>query len=104
MTMPAAATPDMRQTHATRRPGPHRDRPPVRRRLWRVLVPYGMLAPAILLFLAFLAAPILYTLVLSFQQEKVEGLGLGPNSRHTVFAGLANYTSSLREPELWAST
>jgi multiple sugar transport system permease protein len=43
----------------------------------------------------FMAAPILYTLVLSFQKTKVSGLGLGSGSRSTVFAGLENYLNAL---------
>ncbi|GAA2749111.1 carbohydrate ABC transporter permease [Amnibacterium kyonggiense] len=69
----------------------------------RVLTPYAMLLPGIVLFLAFMAAPILYTVVLSLQTVKVEGLGLGPDSRSVVFAGLENYANSLADPEFGAS-
>jgi multiple sugar transport system permease protein len=75
-----------------------------RYRMRRTLVPYGMLTPAIVLFVAFLAAPIAYTLILSFQKVKIVGLGLGSGSRSTVFAGFANYANALSDPELWAST
>ena len=43
----------------------------------RRLTPWMMLAPGIVLFTVFMAAPILYTFVLSFQKEMVKGLGLG---------------------------
>lgn len=68
----------------------------------RVAVPYLMLAPGIILFVLFMAAPILYTLVLSFQKTKVSGLGLGSGSRSTVFAGFENYLSAL-DPDFVAS-
>jgi multiple sugar transport system permease protein len=69
----------------------------------RVLVPYAMLGPGIILFLVFMAAPIVYTLFLSFQKKKVSGLGLGKNSQSQVFAGLDNYISALTDPEFTAS-
>ncbi len=75
-----------------------------RYRLRRAVVPYGMLTPAIVLFVAFLAAPVIYTMILSFQKVKIVGLGLGSGSRSTVFAGFANYAAALSDPELWAST
>ncbi|MGO7983295.1 hypothetical protein ACC691_36175, partial [Rhizobium johnstonii] len=61
----------------------------------RALVPYMMLLPGIILFLAFMAAPIFYTLYLSFQKTVVKGLGLGSGARSQVFAGFENYLSSL---------
>lgn len=69
----------------------------------RVLVPYLMLAPGIILFVLFMAAPIIYTLLLSFQKSQVSGLGLGSGSRTTTFAGLDNYIASLSNPEFAAS-
>jgi multiple sugar transport system permease protein len=69
----------------------------------RALTPYAMLAPGIVLFLVFMAAPIAYTLVLSFQQKKVSGLGLGKGAQSTVFAGFDNYIRSLTDPEFTAS-
>jgi len=68
----------------------------------RIAVPYLMLAPGIVLFVLFMAAPILYTLVLSFQKTKVSGLGLGSGSRSTVFAGFENYVAAL-DPDFVAS-
>lgn len=69
----------------------------------RVLTPYAMLMPGIVLFIAFLLVPILYTVYLSLQKIQVKGLGLGPGSRTQVFAGLSNYTRALADPELLAS-
>lgn len=65
--------------------------------------PYLMLAPAAVLFVLFMAAPIVYTLVLSLQKTQVSGLGLGAGARKTVFAGLSNYTSALGDPDFVAS-
>jgi multiple sugar transport system permease protein len=69
----------------------------------KALVPYAMLAPGIVLFVVFMAAPILYTLVLSFQKEVVKGLGLGSGSHSQVFAGFENYIAALSDPEFGAS-
>lgn len=65
--------------------------------------PYLFLAPAIVLFTAFLAAPIGYTIYLSFRASKVSGLGLGLNARREVWAGLANYRQALGDPDCLAS-
>ncbi|WP_127794435.1 carbohydrate ABC transporter permease [Agromyces sp. LHK192] len=67
------------------------------------LVPYAMLAPGIVLFVLFMAAPIVYTLVLSFQKEVVKGLGLGTGGKSLQFAGLENYVATLTDPEFAAS-
>jgi multiple sugar transport system permease protein len=64
---------------------------------------YGMLAPAIILFGLFMAAPIVYTLYLSFQKRQVVGLGLGSGGQKRAFAGLDNYISTLSNPEFGAS-
>lgn len=69
----------------------------------RVLVPYAMLAPGIILFALFMLAPIVYTLMLSFQRKQVVGLGLGSGGSTTVFAGLDNYAGALGDPEFAAS-
>lgn len=60
--------------------------------------PYIFLAPAMILFAASLAAPILYSLYLSLRTVKIEGLGLGPGSRRETWAGLDNYRRSLADP------
>ncbi|MCI2957042.1 sugar ABC transporter permease [Agromyces atrinae] len=62
-----------------------------------------MLAPGIVLFVVFMAAPIFYTLFLSFQKKQVVGLGLGSGSTTTAFAGFENYISSFTDPEFAAS-
>jgi multiple sugar transport system permease protein len=69
----------------------------------RIGIPYAMLAPAIILFAAFMAAPILYTLYLSFQKKQVVGLGLGSGASSQVFAGWENYAAALGDPEFGAS-
>jgi len=69
----------------------------------RVLTPYAMLAPGIVLFVLFMAAPILYTLFLSFKKKQVVGLGLGSGGDSQVFAGFENYVGSLTDPEFAAS-
>lgn len=68
-----------------------------------VLTPYAMLAPAAVLFVVFMAAPIVYTLVLSLQKTQVQGLGLGSGGRKTVFAGFSNYASAFADPDFLAS-
>ncbi|WP_436408480.1 carbohydrate ABC transporter permease [Agromyces chitinivorans] len=74
-----------------------------RRRRRPSIAPWGMLAPAIVLFTLFMAAPILYTIVLSFQKEVVSGLGLGSGSRTREFAWFENYANSLTNPEFLES-
>jgi multiple sugar transport system permease protein len=69
----------------------------------RAGVPYTFLAPALILFAAFLAAPIGYAAYLSLRRVKVSGLGLGAGSRVEVWAGLSNYARSLSDPEFLPS-
>lgn len=69
----------------------------------RTLAPYLFLAPAVTLFVCFLAAPILYALYLSFRRVEMKGLGLGKGARQEVWAGLSNYSRSLSDPEFIAS-
>jgi multiple sugar transport system permease protein len=69
----------------------------------RVLTPYAMLAPGIVLFVLFMAAPIVYTVFLSFQKKQVIGLGLGSGGQTTAFAGLENYVGTLTDSEFGAS-
>ncbi|MFE9421478.1 carbohydrate ABC transporter permease [Kitasatospora sp. NPDC006697] len=76
--------------------------PPPRRSPAR-LAPYGFLAPAIVLFVLFFALPIGYAIFLSLRKVHITGLGLGPHARTEVWAGLANYSSALGDPELLAS-
>jgi multiple sugar transport system permease protein len=69
----------------------------------RTGAPYLFLAPALILFAAFLAAPIGYAAYLSLRRVKVSGLGLGLGSRTEVWAGLGNYARSLTDPEFLPS-
>ena len=69
----------------------------------RTATPYLFLAPALILFAAFLAAPIVYTGYLSLRRVKVRGLGLGAGSRTEIWAGLQNYVRALSDPEFLPS-
>ena len=66
-------------------------------------MPYSFLAPALILFAAFLAAPIVYAGYLSLRRVKVSGLGLGAGARTEIWAGLSNYGRSLSDPDFLAS-
>ena len=65
--------------------------------------PYGFVAPAVVLFVLFLALPILYAVYLSFRKVQVSGLGLGKGSHVEVWAGLENYRSALSDPDFVGS-
>ncbi|MEV0895478.1 sugar ABC transporter permease [Actinoplanes sp. NPDC049802] len=65
--------------------------------------PWGFLAPALILFAAFLAAPIVYAAYLSLRKVKVSGLGLGSKARTEIWAGLDNYSRSLTDPDFLPS-
>ncbi|GAA4587194.1 multiple sugar transport system permease protein [Actinoplanes octamycinicus] len=65
----------------------------------RARVPYAFLAPGLVLFTLFLAAPIVYAGYLSLRKVKVSGLGLGSKSRTEVWAGLSNYARSMTDPD-----
>lgn len=54
--------------------------------------PWAFLAPFGVLFTLFFLLPIGYAIYESFLKVHISGLGLGPNSTATVFAGLSNYT------------
>lgn len=69
----------------------------------RAGTPYAFLAPAIVLFVLFLGAPIVYAAYLSLRRVQVSGLGLGSGSRTEVWAGLENYARSLSDPEFLPS-
>ena len=73
-------------------------------RLAARLVPYGFLAPAIVLSSLLILLPIAYTLHLSVRRIEVFGLGLGAEGRRESFTGLSNYQSAVTDPELWAGT
>ncbi|MFJ8894983.1 carbohydrate ABC transporter permease [Leifsonia sp. NPDC102414] len=78
---------------------PHR-RP---RRKRGSLLPVLLVAPAVILLLLFTIAPAIYAVILSFLQVKVGGGLLGGGGTVEVFAGFANYVSTLVDPEFWAS-
>ncbi|MFC7528193.1 carbohydrate ABC transporter permease [Actinoplanes sp. GCM10030250] len=65
--------------------------------------PYAFLAPAMVLFVLFLAAPIVYAGYLSLRKVKVSGLGLGAKARTEVWAGLSNYARSMTDPDFLPS-
>ncbi|WP_037607609.1 carbohydrate ABC transporter permease [Streptacidiphilus rugosus] len=67
-------------------------------------VPYLFIAPAVVFFVLLLAVPIGYAVYLSFREVHISGLGLGPGARSERWAGLANYTSALTDPELTSGT
>ena len=69
----------------------------------RTGTPYAFLAPAIVLFVLFLGAPIVYAAYLSLRKVQVSGLGLGSGSRTEVWAGLENYARSLSDAEFLPS-
>jgi multiple sugar transport system permease protein len=76
--------------------------PAARRRRSTHLLPYGLVLPAVVLFLFFVLAPGLYALVLSFQGRKVTGGLLGSGTK-VIFAGLDNYVVALTDGGFWAS-
>jgi multiple sugar transport system permease protein len=73
------------------------------RRGRRTGTPYAFLAPAIVLFAAFLGAPIVYAAYLSLRKVQVKGLGLGSGSRSEVWAGFENYVRSVTDAEFLPS-
>jgi multiple sugar transport system permease protein len=89
LTSPPRPAPDRATVAGTPRPSENRRRASA--------IPYVMLIPAIVLFVLFMAAPIVYTIYLSFQKMEVAGLGLGPDAQHQVFAGLGNYVKALSD-------
>ena len=84
--------PDVRTPAAP--PGPRRRTNPA---------PYLFMAPAIVLFTLSIAIPIVYTGYLSLRSVKVSGLGLGPGARTEVWAGFANYSTTLTDHDFLTS-
>ena len=62
---------------------------------WAFLTPFGVL------FALFFLLPIGYAVYESFLKVHISGLGLGPNSATTVFAGLSNYTQVFSDSRSW---
>jgi multiple sugar transport system permease protein len=68
---------------------------------WRDdLVGWAFAAPFVVLFLVFLAFPILASFVLSFTSFGLRDLA---NPVGATFVGLSNYTNLLADPKFWAS-
>ncbi|MFF1633386.1 carbohydrate ABC transporter permease [Leifsonia sp. NPDC058248] len=67
------------------------------------ILPIVLVAPAVILLVLFTIAPAVYAIVLSFLQVKVGGGLLGAGGTTEVFAGFANYITTLADPEFWAS-
>ena len=78
-------------------------RPSVGSPITRHRAPYLFMAPAIVLFAFSIAIPIVYTAYLSLRTVKVSGLGLGPDARHEAWAGLTNYSRTLRDHDFLVS-
>lgn len=64
------------------------------------LAPWLFVGPAVLLSLAMIVAPFLYSIYQSLRGVKVAGGGLG--RREEVFVGFGNYVSAIFNAELWA--
>jgi multiple sugar transport system permease protein len=63
--------------------------------------PYLFVAPAVLLFLAFLAVPIGYAIYLSTRGLRLSGKGIF-GTREEVFVGFENYVKTLTDPGFFA--
>ncbi|WP_129338462.1 carbohydrate ABC transporter permease [Cellulomonas endophytica] len=72
-----------------------------RRRRRPTLAPYVLSAPAVLLYVAFLAVPIAYAVYLSFRGLRLTGGGAF-GRRREVWVGADNYVAALTDPELGA--
>lgn len=89
-------------TDISQRPDIDPDRPARKKRGSRSLIaPYAFLFPAGALFIAFLAIPIIYSVYLSFRGYRIsEGGAFGV--REETWVGLANYVTTLTDPEFFA--
>jgi multiple sugar transport system permease protein len=76
-------------------PGRRRTRPKRGRSGW---APAMLLSPFGVLFALFFLLPIGYAVYQSLLKVHVSGLGLGPSSTTTVFAGLSNYAQVFSDP------
>ena len=74
-----------------------------RRRRRHTRLPIFLLAPAVLLFLAFTVAPGGYAVYLSVMKMKVGGGLFGNENPTQVFAGLQNYRAVFADAEFWHS-
>jgi N,N'-diacetylchitobiose transport system permease protein len=80
------------------RRAPEAARPGARVRRLRPLVPYGLLAPSLLVLAGVLGYPLYRLVVLSFQQYGLRELFAGTEGR---FIGLENYRSILGDAFFW---
>ncbi|WP_432747879.1 sugar ABC transporter permease [Streptomyces sp. JH002] len=86
---------------ATAATSPQPDGAPRTRRRRGTIAPYVLIAPALVLFTAFMAIPILYALHLSTQGLRIVDEGVF-GIRDEVFVGLANYGEILTDGSFWA--
>lgn len=82
-------------TERTDPPATDTSSPPPRRRLARGIP----MVPAVLVLVAFLAGPVLYSVYLAFTNRAVRGEG----AADTEFIGLDNFTQAFDAPEFWNS-
>jgi multiple sugar transport system permease protein len=80
------------------RPGPRRAAAGQRGRRRGGRAPVMFLAPFAVLFALFFLLPIGYAIYESLLKVRVSGLGLGPGSTATVFAGFSNYSQAFTDP------
>jgi multiple sugar transport system permease protein len=69
------------------------------RRTSRLVTPYVLVLPFLLLFAGFFVAPFVYAFSQSLYKQQRSGLGFGPPQ--TVWAGAANYLKALQDPQFW---
>jgi N,N'-diacetylchitobiose transport system permease protein len=89
---------ETRRPSTSPRRAPEAARPGTRARRLRPLVPYGLLAPSLLVLAAVLGYPLYRLVVLSFQQYGLRELFAGTEGR---FIGLENYRSILGDAFFW---
>jgi len=77
-------------------------RPGRSRRRARWGAPAMFLAPFGVLFALFFLLPVGYAIYESLLEVHVSGLGLGPGSTTTVFAGLSNYSQVFADPSFFS--
>lgn len=92
MTIPTTLTPPVTETVTA---------PSANRTRRRTIAPYVFLAPAVVLFVAFLLVPMLYSVWLSFRGLRLVGGGAF-GKRTEVFVGLHNYVAALTDPDFLA--
>ena len=81
---------------ASKTAAPVEQPPPPRRTMARRLVPYGYLSPTIVLIVVLMVIPIVMVISYSFRDNVIV-------QENSVFAGLANYTKVLTDPDFLAA-